>query len=95
MAVGGACLSGVGPIRAEVTPWPPIEPPELDRIAKYNRSLLHYRVRDLAELRQCLAQTVPVLVVVLIDTRWYSAIGGKIENPDGSLPIQVNHANVA
>ena len=76
-------------------PWPPIEPPGLDRIAKYNRSLLHYRVRDLAELRQCLAQSVPVVVAVPIDTRWYSAVGGKIENPDGSLPFLGNHAIVA
>jgi hypothetical protein len=74
-------------------PWPPpIEPPELDRIAKHNRSLLHYRVRDLAELRQCLARSVPVRVAVPIDTRWYSAIGGKIEDPIQSLPFLGNHA---
>jgi hypothetical protein len=38
---------------------------------------------------------VHVQIVVPIDTRWYSAIGGKIEDPDGSLPFLGNHSIMA
>jgi hypothetical protein len=73
-------------------PWPPAEPPGLDRIAKANRSLMHFRVRNLAEMRQCLAKGRPVQFVIPIHDGWYSADGGKISTPSANQPFTANHS---
>ena len=75
--------------------WPPVEPPGLDKIASDNRSLMHYRVRNLAEMRQCLAKAVPVQFVIPIHDGWYSTIGGKISSPGANQPFIANHSIVA
>lgn len=75
--------------------WPPVEPPGLDKIAKYNRSLMHYRVRDLTEMKQCLEKGLPVQFAVPIHAGWYSATGGKINSPGVNQPFLENHSIVA
>ena len=75
--------------------WPPVEPPGLDEIAKYNRSLMHYRVRDLTEMKLCLERGLPVQFVVPIHAGWYSATGGKISNPGTNQLFLENHSIVA
>ena len=75
--------------------WPPVEPPGLDEIAKYNRSLMHYRVRDLTEMKLCLEKGLSVQFVVPIHADWYSATGGMISNPGTNQPFLENHSIVA
>jgi hypothetical protein len=75
--------------------WPPVEPAGLDKIAKYNRILMHYRVRDLTEMKLCLEKGMPVQFVVPIHAGWYSARGGKISNPATNQLFPENHSIVA
>jgi hypothetical protein len=73
--------------------WPPIEPPGLDNIAKFNRQNGHFRARDLVEIRACLARGVPVLVSLPIHNGWLSPIG-RVMEPPGFEAITENHSIV-
>jgi hypothetical protein len=95
MASWGWVSEARWPPRRRGDPWPPVEPPGLDKIAKYNRSLMHYRIRNLSEMQQCLSKNVPVQLAVPIHSGWYSAVEGKIERPSADLRLTENHSIVA
>jgi hypothetical protein len=73
--------------------WPPIEPPGLDDIAKFNRQRGHFRARGFAEIRACLASGAPVQASLPIHNGWRSPAGGVIEL-QGAEPVTENHSIV-
>ena len=64
--------------------WPPTEPEGLDRIARFNRTVAHFRVRTLFDARTLLAQRFPVQVSVPIHPDWRTAPNGLIRMPQPS-----------
>jgi hypothetical protein len=81
------------PRRRRSNLWPPIEPPGLDDIAKFNRRRGYFRARDITEIRACLARGVPVQVSLPIHNGWRSPAGGVIELL-GHEPVTENHSIV-
>jgi len=74
-------------------PWPPIEPPGLDDVAKFKRCGGHFRARGFNEIRACLEQRVPVQVSLPIHNGWRSPAGGLLELP-GDEGVTENHSIV-
>lgn len=73
--------------------WPPVEPPNLDSIAKHYRLNTYYRrVRTVTECRAVL-QHMPICSAVTITEEWYNAAQGRIPQlqrpyvPSGSHSI--------
>jgi hypothetical protein len=71
--------------------WPPQEPPGLDAIAKYNRICAYFRVRNLDDLRRCVANRSFVLLAVPIHHGWYEAPKGLISLPKAGEAFSENH----
>jgi hypothetical protein len=72
--------------------WPPVEPEGLDEVAKFNRTFAHFRIRDLADARTCIARTPsPVSIAVPIYPEWYESTTGIIEVPAQDLRDAPNH----
>ena len=71
--------------------WPPHEPAGLDDIAKAQRILFYQRVRDLSDCERALL-TYPVAAACEITQQWFSAPGGRIEEPRADDNIIGSHA---
>jgi hypothetical protein len=65
--------------------WPPIEPPGLDRIARFNRTFAHFRARTMEDLKRAIAAESPVNFSVPITRSWRTA-------PNGVIPMPVSPA---
>jgi hypothetical protein len=95
----GRVIAGWGTISESRWPlrmggvWPPIEPPGLDDIAKFNRRRGHFRARDFTEIRAFLALGVPVQASLPIHNGWRSPASGVIELL-GHEPVTANHSIV-
>jgi hypothetical protein len=95
----GRVLAGWGTVSESRWPrrrgglWPPIEPPGLDDIAKFNRRRGHFRARGFTEIQAFLARGVPVQASLPIHNGWRSPDGGVIELP-GHEPVTDNHSIV-
>ena len=79
--------------RGHVT-WPPVEPPGLDRIARFNRTLSHFRIRSIDEGKRCLAGKTLFGFSVPITRQWYTAKDGIIEMPHAPF-LDQQHAVTA
>jgi len=69
------------PYDASGVPWPPVEPPGLDQIAKFNRILFYQRLFCLDEIKILLCNMESVQISVPITKQWYSAPSGLIAMP--------------
>jgi hypothetical protein len=93
-------LAGWGMVSAKRWPrrkgeqWPPPEPSKLDDIARHNRTLGHFALRDLDEIRTCLKQGVPVQVALPIHKGWSRSSSGLIEMPMRAQAFTENHSIV-
>jgi len=58
--------------------WPPPEPPGLDRIARFNRTFSHWKVRNLDDLRRAIFSGGSCNFSVPITKQWRTAPGGII-----------------
>jgi hypothetical protein len=70
-------------------PWPPVISSDLDNIAKFNRSFMHYRVRNLDELKRAVWQSAGVLIAIPLHPGWRSPADGVITLP-ASFPKPTN-----
>ena len=69
-------------------PWPQPEPPGLDRIARFNRSLGHFRARDVDDARRCIAQMLALPVCCLpIHAGWAKPKDAIISLPSVTTPL--------
>lgn len=75
--------------------WPFIEPPGVDRIAKYQRSNFHFRVRSINDAKVCLAAGMPFSFSVPISVKWRNTNDGRISNLTKSDVITEYHAVMA
>jgi hypothetical protein len=81
--------------RGRPAPWPLVEPPGLDAIAKFNRSLGHFQVRDLDDARRCIFERMFVSCCCLpIHAGWAKAPGGLISMPSTDVPLDGRHHSV-
>lgn len=65
----------------EPHPWPPVEPPGIDDIAKRRRLFAYGRVRTLDDFRRLLTEHQPIAVAVEIDDTWHSTSDGQLGEP--------------
>ena len=77
--------------RGTVT-WPPTEPVGLDRIARFNRFLAHFRVRTLDDAKYAIAYGGGFVCQFPITRSWRSAPGGMIEMPRDPSEFVEHHA---
>jgi hypothetical protein len=75
--------------------WPPPEPPGLDRIARFNRSFSHWKVRNLDDLRRALSSGGSCNFSVPITKQWRTAPGGIITLPRSPSDFLEGHAMAA
>src|SRR5665213_875569 len=61
--------------------WPPIEPPGLDRIARFNRIRSHFRIRSVHDAKVCLWRAGPFVFSVPITPQWRKCPDGLIALP--------------
>ena len=61
--------------------WPPNEPPGLDRIARFNRTRAHFRIRSVSDAKVCLWRAGPFGFSVPITGQWRIAPNGVIALP--------------
>jgi hypothetical protein len=88
IAAGWGCVSAKRYPRSRHLPWPPPEPPGLDRIARFNRSLGHFRARDVDDARRCISRMLGLPVCCLpIHADWATAKGGIINLPSVTTPL--------
>lgn len=79
------------PYNGKASAWPPPEPPDLDRLAKWRRIWLYERVRSINDCRIVMGiRRRPVLVSVAITDEWYRAPNGRISVP--RRPVVGNHS---
>ena len=74
--------------------WPLTEPPGLDRIARFNRTLSHFRVRSTDDCRRCLAGGVVFGFSIPITQEWYTTRDGVIAMPSSPF-LNQQHAVTA
>lgn len=73
--------------------WPPINlRPELDTIARFNRSFAHFRVRSSDEATKCLAFHGPFMMSLPIHKDWYASKDGRIGMPPQPFTPAERHA---
>jgi hypothetical protein len=72
--------------------WPPEEPVGLDRVARFNRILSHFRVRSLNDAKIVMASTPGFICAVPITKAWRSAPGGVIPMPRDTGNFIEHHA---
>jgi hypothetical protein len=83
LAGWGAISEWRCPYPSRGAPWPPAVPNNLDDIAKYNRSYMHYRVRNLDDLRQSVSLGRLPTISIPIHPGWRAPErGGVIGVPD-------------
>jgi hypothetical protein len=75
--------------------WPPPEPPGFDRIARFNRTGSHWRVRTLDDLRRAVFSGGFCNFSVPITKQWYSASNGLIALPTSPSDFVAGHAMLA
>lgn len=74
--------------RSRPLPWPLPESPGLDRIARFNRSLGHFRARDVDDARRCISHTRGLPVCCLpIHAGWAKPRDGIISLPSATTPL--------
>lgn len=61
--------------------WPPCEPAGLDRIARFNRTRAHFRIRSAIDAKVCLWRSGPFGFSVPITRQWRIAPNGHIALP--------------
>lgn len=81
-------------LRKGIDTWPPFEPHELDRIAKYNRIKRYWRVRNLQEVMTYLDNDCFVQIVIPIHKGWMRPRGGLIDIPPTTGDMTENHSIV-
>jgi hypothetical protein len=67
-------------------PWPPLISLDLDDIAKFNRTFMHYRIRNLNELKTAVWRAAGALITVPLHPGWTAPPDGMIALPAGSFP---------
>jgi hypothetical protein len=72
--------------------WPPVEPPGLDQVARFNRHLSHFRVRNLDDAKIAMAYSAGFICSVPITKAWRSAPGGVIPMPRDQSEFIEHHA---
>ncbi len=77
--------------RGNVT-WPPDEPAGLDKIARFNRTFSHFRVRSIHDARTFIAFGGPFTFSVPITSAWQRASGGAIPMPRNAGEFVEDHA---
>jgi hypothetical protein len=70
--------------------WPPLISSDLDNIAKFNRSFMHYRIRNLDELKRSVCRAAGALIAVPLHPGWIAAVDGVIALPAGPFPKPTN-----
>jgi GNAT superfamily N-acetyltransferase len=71
--------------------WPPIEPPELDAIAKNYRTVRYQRITSVYEAKIAISRDWPVGASFEITNQWYEAENGMIEMPLEPADIIASH----
>jgi hypothetical protein len=74
------------PRRKKGDPWPPTISSDLDDIAKFNRSFMHYRVRTLDELKRAAWRGTGAGIEVPLHPGWRAPVDGVITLPAASFP---------
>ena len=72
--------------------WPPIEPPDVDRLAKANRISVYQRVKNIEECKEVIYRYGAVNIAVDITSAWRSAPRGRIQMPTPNEPIEGSHS---
>jgi GNAT superfamily N-acetyltransferase len=63
--------------------WPPVEPANLDILAKANRLFAYHRASTVDDCRVLLASKVPIVAAFKIDESWFDAPRGVLPPPIG------------
>jgi hypothetical protein len=75
--------------------WPPQEPPGLDKIARFNRTFSHFRIRTLSDARYCLFLGGPFTFSLPITKQWHTAPKGVVAIPKSTVELVESHAVTA
>ena len=82
------------PYDSMATGWPPVEPQNIDQLAKENRTGAYQRLSSLNEIKVLNANGHVVLVTLDITNQWFTARNGIIKMPRKTSDFTENHAIV-